>query len=259
MDRLGDRRLPWGNAAHRASVGLTALMLACVAGCASDDKLTAPTTIQSPWPEERTWAVVPFLNESGVSAVDTLTISDHFVAELDGVDGIACIPLNRSLAAMRALGLRAVTNDQDARAVMRTLQVDGLMVGSITAYEPYRPLQLGVATQIYTSDTPAESVSNADALLLPAHESGSGAQAVATSGPSAEYSRVYDAQNHDVLMRLQSYASGRFAPKSGFREGIYLASIDAFSSFVAFDTIQELMKEESARVAPAQASAASAQ
>ncbi len=215
-------------------------------GCASDEKLVTPTEHHSPWDAERTWAVVPLANESGVTKIDTLSISDNFVAEAEAIEGIHCIPLNRSIAAMRSLGLQQVRTDAEARALLRVLQVDGLVVGSITAYNPYMPLSLGIAAQLYTVDSPAPAATDVRELTMAVTE-----RSVADrgrAGPSAQASRVYDASNHDVLLRIASYAAGRHNPKSGLREAVYTSSMSSYSRFVAFDVMGELLATESARM-----------
>ena len=233
----------------RISQGLVIAAIAALSGCASDGKLTPPVPLQSPWSTDQTWAVLPFTNESGVSVVDTMAIADHFVAEIDSVDGLSCVPLNRSLAAMRTAGIRAITSDADARAMLRLLNVDGVLVGTVTAYDPYRPFRFGVAVQIYTEKIGAPEGTSADAITLATSESHVAVEAKATQ-PSTQVSRVYDANNHDTLTRLAAYSAGRYAPKSGMRAEVYLASMDRYSRFVAYDVVQSLLNEEAARFAP---------
>lgn len=239
-----------GRVGGLAAVGILALAasaLAGLSGCASEDKLVTPTEHRSPWGAERTWALVPLANESGVSTIDTLTLSDQFVAEVEAVEGIRCIPLNRSIAGMRALGLNAIRTDAEARGLMRVLQVDGLVVGSITAYDPYQPLTLGMAAQLYTSDQPEPAATNVAELTMAVTERGPADRSKA--GPSSQASRIYAANNHEVLQRLARYAAGRNNPKSGLREQIYTSSMNAYSRFVAFETVGELLNAESARQA----------
>lgn len=222
-----------------------ALLIGFLGGCASDEKLGTPIEHRSPWAADRVWAVVPLANESGVSVVDTLGISDDFVAEVDAIDGISCVPLNRSIAAMRSLGLQSVRTDAEARALLRVLQVDGLVVGSITAYDPYTPLTLGVAAQLYTVDAPAPNATEMGELTMAVRETDSANRQ--RLGPSSQSSRVYDASNHDVLRRLAGYAAGRHNPKSGLREAVYTSSMDAYSRFVAYDVMGELLSTEFAK------------
>jgi hypothetical protein len=210
-----------------------------LSGCASQEKLAPPVEHRSPLSGERTWAVVPFANESGVSAVDTLGISDDFVAEVEAVEGLRCIPLNRSITGLRSLGLAQIRSDAEARALLRVLQVDGLVVGSITAYDPYKPMTLGIAAQVYTVDSAAPTATDVGELTLAVTERGTADRA--RLAPAAQASRVYDARNHDVLERVGRYAAGRHDPKSGMRESVYVHSMDAYSRFVAFEVVGSLV------------------
>ncbi len=217
----------------------TPLVAVLIGGCASQEKLAPPVEHRSPWAGERTWAVVPLANESGVSAVDTLGISDDFVAEVEAVEGLRCIPLNRSITGLRSLGLAQIRSDAEARALLRVLQVDGLVVGSITAYDPYKPMTLGIAAQVYTVDTPAPTATDVGELTMAVRERGNADRS--RTGPAAQASRVYDARNHDVLERIGRYAAGRHDPKSGLRESLYVNSMDAYGRFVAFEVVGSLV------------------
>jgi hypothetical protein len=237
-----------------------AVLALSAVGCNREYQLHEPVVLQSPFPGEQTWAVAPFANESGVSSVDVLGISDHFVTELNEVSGIRAIPLNRTLTAMRALEMKSVQSDEDARALLDLLQVDGLIVGSVTTYEPYRPLQLGIAAQSYTVTTRAPRASNAEELFLSTGDRGpNGALLARSSGvlsPTSQVSSVIDMRNHDTLRRLDQYAKARAAPKSGFRDQIYGASIDALGRFAAYATIEDLLARERTRLADQAAAAA---
>jgi hypothetical protein len=225
-------------------LALTAL--AGGAGCASEERLTTPVEHQSPWGAERTWAVVPLANESGVSSVDALAMSDDLVAEVEAVEGLRAIPLNRTIAAMRAMGLPSVRTDAEARALLRVLQVDGLLVGSVTAYDPYQPLTLGVAAQLYTTDRPQVTATDVGELTMAVTDGGGAGSAGQRLGPSSQASRIYSASNHDVLQRVATYAAGRHNPKSGLRQQVYTASMSAYSRFVAFEVVGEILSGESA-------------
>jgi hypothetical protein len=223
---------------------ILAIAMIAVVGCDTQPKLVPPSTLSSPWPTSQTWAVVPFANESGVSIVDTFAIADSFQAEIDGVEGISCLPVNRTVAGMRAANLRSLQSEADVQLLMETLGVDGLVVGTVTAYDPYRPLQLGIAAQVYTGTRPPEPTSpNLESMTM-ATTDAPPATETAESGPSSQYSRVYDASNHDVLALLASYASGRVDPKSGAGAAVYTLTMSSYQRFVAYDVTRQLLMNE---------------
>lgn len=263
MPVRGTDRIRSSLIAPRLVPTLATLSLLCGAGCSREYQLQTPVVLQSPFPAEQTWAVAPFANESGLSSVDVLGISDHFVTELNDVAGLRAIPLNRTLTAMRALEMKAVESDEDARALLDILQVDGLIVGSVTAYEPYRPLQLGIAAQAYTVSTRTPSATSVEEMFLSTGDRGSNGGLSSRNGrllaPTSQVSQVIDTRNHDTLRRLDQYAKARAAPQSGFRDQVYVASIDALGRFAAYATIEDLLSRERTRLASEAADGAVAQ
>lgn len=240
-----DRRQARWDEMKRIAMGMAALGLLVVAGplgCSSDDKLVTPVEHKSPWSSERTWALVPLANESGVSTLDTLTLSDDFVAEIEAAEGIRCLPLNRSIAALRSMGLNEIRTDAEARSLMRLLQVDGLVVASITAFDPYQPLTLGVAAQLYTTEQAGPTATDVSELTMAVTERDGRDRS--KLGPSSQASRIYSANNHDVLQRVEAYAAGRYNPKSGLRKQVYTSSMSSYSRFVAFEVVGELLSSE---------------
>jgi len=53
--------------------------------------------------------------------------------------------LNRTIAAMRALRMSDLKSPAEVRQLASELGVDGVIVGSITAWDPYDPPKLGIA------------------------------------------------------------------------------------------------------------------
>ena len=71
------------------------------------DPLSPPGVIVSPYDSTQgdvLWAVIPPLNESGTSIAQSDAIGDAIVAAAQGVRGVRCLPINRSIDAMRSLG-----------------------------------------------------------------------------------------------------------------------------------------------------------
>ena len=229
----------------------TALALS-VTGCAPQ-RLSNPTILQSPYPEERVWAVVPFGNESGVSIVDGAAVADRFVEEVEGVDGLRCLPVNRTLAAMKSLGMTGVFDRQQAFTLMRTLQADGLVLGSVTTYDPYKPLRLGIAIELI-SGSPNDSRRPIDLreLTMPTSES-IGSDATGTQVGMAQASRLFDARAHDTIAELDIYATGRTEQDGSFGKRAYETRMDLYARFASYVLIRDLLHQEGYRVNPVMA------
>jgi hypothetical protein len=227
---------------------LATAALAPLAGC-QNNKLTQPTVLKAPYLNERVWAVVPFANESGVSEVDGTMIADRFVTEIEQVDGLRCLPLNRTLAAMKSLGMTGVRDLQQASTLMRTLQVDGLVLGSVTEWDPYKPLRFGAAIEVISAGEGADrKPMDLKELTMPTAESKAGGGAAKIQAELSQGSRVFDAKNHETLTELERYARGRFDPNSALGAQAYETRIDLFTRFGAYVLTRDLLEQEAARL-----------
>jgi hypothetical protein len=218
------------------------------AGCESREKLRQPRLLTAPYERPQVWAVAPFANESGVSIVRSDRIADLFAHQAEDVNGIAMIPVNRVIYAMQQLQMRAVATPAEAATLMNVLGVDGLIVGTITAYDPYPPLKLGVAVQLYRRDTPTRAM-DVDPLQI-----SRASTEVAGSRPApvavAQVSGIFDASNHQTLAWLDEYATGRAEPDSAYGKRIYQVSMEMYTQFVAYRLLHDLLAVEQARLQP---------
>ena len=228
------------------------------AGCATTSRgLRLPTVLVSPYGArdgDVIWAVAPPRNESGVSAVDPLEVADAIAATIQEVRGISAVPVNRTLAAMRALGMERVESAADARRVALAMGVDGVIVGTISAWDPYEPPSLGMSLALYgrpggsgrLEDQSAEVdpralTSAARERRLPSAHSG--------ATPLSTVSEHLDASNHAVLAQLRAYAEGRNDPTSALGWRSYLASMTLFTKFASHRLAAELLDKERLRLA----------
>ncbi len=243
--------------------GVCLVLVAALVGCASNkDPLSPPRPLVSPYDTvngEALWAVAPLMNETGVSFVDTGAVADALVAAVGEVRGIACLPLNRTLLAMRGRQVKSVSTPGEARALANTLGVDGLIVGTVTAYDPYDPPKLGLSLVLWTRER--SGLAAVDPVQLQSAFSDQDRRARrnwSVDRPSATVSEHLDASNHEVLMALRQYQTGRSDPGSalGWRSG--LVSMDLYTRFAAHWAVSRLLEQERIRVGqPAQAAAAS--
>ncbi len=210
--------------------------------------LAMPTVLKAPYETERVWAVVPFANESGVSLVDPMVVADRFVGEIEAVDGLRCLPLNRTLAAMRSLGLTSVRDIQQAYTLMRTLQADGLLLGTITDWDPYKPLRFGAAVEVVSAGGGTQNRPlDLSELTMPTAES-TGSGGGGSRAEISQASRIFDARNHETLADLERYSAGRSNPESGMGVRAYEVRIDLFSRFGAYMLTRDLLEQEAARL-----------
>lgn len=234
-----------GRAVPRNIVVLTVLALSTAAGCQSTkDVLIAPKQVVAPYDAilgGPLWAVVPLRNESGTTAASSEAMSDKLVAAVEEVQGLRALPLNRTLGAMRALNMREVHSPAEARRLAQALGVDGVIVGAITAYDPYTPT-IGITLALYASgDRPASGL-DPRALAAAATDTPGGPRW--TDRPAAVVSEHLDSKNNQVLMDVKSFAEGRLNGPSAVGWRRYLLSADLYSEFVAYRAVDALMRQE---------------
>lgn len=230
---------------------LSVLLLAVLSGCAIGPKLEEPKTLASPYATEEVWAVAPFMNESGTTVVDSFRAADLLVQELEQVDGLHAVPVNRVIRAMRELELSGIATPAEARMVARVLDVDAILIGTITAYDPYPPPTIGAAIALYRvpRDPSLAFVDTRELSASPVGEVQPGA--LDTPGPDAQAAGMFDASNHRTLRELHDYALGRALPDSAYGRDIYLVSSELYTRFVSYRLLQDLLARERQRLAAA--------
>ena len=241
------------------ATSLAAVILAAVlvAGCQPrEPALVAPNPLVAPYPSSGNaplplWAVAPFNNESGTSTVDQLAVSDAVVAKASEVRGLATIPLNRTLAAMRSMRMDAVRSPSDARRLAQAVGADAIIIGSITAYDPYNPPKVGLTLGLFFS--PQSRLVNPqqpfDPVTLSTAPNDRQTFPITSSEPESIIADYLDAANHAVQIDLQSYAEGRYERTNPLGWRKYLVSMDLYTEFAAFQAVRHLLEAERARLA----------
>lgn len=222
-------------------------MLFIVPSC-QKPRLQKPLTLQSPYEQRELWAVAPFANESGVSIVDRFAVADTFTRQAQQINGVETVPLNRVLAAMRQLGLESIETELDAAVLMNVLNADAMIVGTVTAWDPYRPPVLGAAIEMYRNENSRRT--SIDPIGISRSTSGEPAVGEMSAGPIAQAAGVFDAKNHQTLRWLDEFAHARTHPDSAFGNNIYLVNMDLYTQFVSFRLLHELLDRERFRLMP---------
>jgi len=239
-------------AAAALAVGL------CPAGCAgTKERLVAPRTLMAPYDTaagDVLWAVAPLRNETGTTLADAYEVSDKVVAAASQVQGVRVVPLNRTIAAMRALRMSDLKSPAEVRQLASELGVDGVIVGSITAWDPYDPPKIGISVALFARegrlrtgddwlDPVALEMAYTDCGLAPAPAS------AVSQAPASVVAGHLDGANHETLMEVRRYAEGRhdYDAALGWRRD--LASMDLYTDFAAYWAVRGLLDKEQLRLA----------
>lgn len=234
---------------------LTAAVIAALQACQGGNRradLVPPEILVAPYDTsngDALWAVAPLGNESGVSIVDTDVIADTLVAKLNEVRGLSCLPLNRTFAAMRSRNLRVIRTPADARMLASTLGVDALLVGNVTAYDPYDPPKLGLSLAVFSRDRQASEPF--DPMRLRTSYSDSDYRLTNSQfadKPVAVISEHLDGASHDVQLDLQRYAAGRHDGQNALGWKAHLANMSLYTEFAAHFAVARLLDQERLRV-----------
>jgi hypothetical protein len=242
------------------TLAMIALVLALFSACSltqERDPLSPPGVTVAPYDATQgdvLWAVIPPLNESGTSVADSNVVGDAIVAAVQQVRGVRCLPLNRTIDAMRSLGFtRGIETSSDAHQIAEYLGADAVLVGSITAYDPYDPPTMGLALALYARPgamAQASRVSLDTRMLTGAFSDfGSTAGLNFAGEPVSVVSEHLDGRNHEVQYAARAYAEGRSERQSAMQWRIYLASMDLYTQFAAHHTVGRLIDEEWLRLA----------
>ncbi len=238
---------------------LAALAMPCV-GCQTMFPTPGAEPLRSPYGERRVWAIAPLRNESGSRQADGVVMADHLARQLENAGNLDVLPVNRTLAAMQAAGLGHIASPEDAAQIRGLLNADAILVGTITAYDPYDPPKLGLAVELYADASRSKHDPPLDVRELSRAPTGDATlanQPRSATAASSVVSAVFDAADPHVRERLQRYANRRgpvSEPESWRR---YRVSMDLYSEFVSYVVSWRLLREESQRIAGGTAQPAS--
>ncbi|MBB6430767.1 hypothetical protein [Algisphaera agarilytica] len=232
---------------------LSAVLLSAslsLSGCKKPQRME---TIKAPYPTRQVFAVAPFRNESGSAYADGARMADKVTQRLALVRGIDTLPVNRVYSAMDALGINRIADKGDAIRLRQTLGVDGLVVGTITAYEPYNPPKLGLNLELYLDARLAWQGSELDTRELSAAATDN--TAVLPGGEASRRQPVtalggfYDAADPNVIDLLEAYLAER-RPDDSLDMALrrHTLSIDLYSEFVSTQVTSQLLQAERLRL-----------
>lgn len=259
-----------GGAREAAAQAITVVMAMVVAavfglgGCAAKrEKLVAPISLTSPYEPamgEVLWGVVPLRNETGTTLADPYRITDKVVGAAAQIQGVRTLPLNRTLEAMRALGMDEPRTPGEIDRLAQVMGVDGLIIGSITAYDPYDPPVLGLSLALHArpgslngAGRRADELLDVESLRHQPTDGGGPARSNFRGTPASVVSVHLDGKSHQVLMDAQTYAEGRHDASGALGWKRYLASMDLYTEFAAWHAVRRLLDQEWMRLARAQA------
>ncbi len=211
-------------------------------GCGGDDKpqYGFETPLSLPGRTRQTWAVAPIVNLSGQNAVDPILQADLFYQQLQQVGGLNIIPVNRVVEVYASLRIDQVRSEQQAALICELLGCDGLLVATVTAYDPYDPPKLGASLALFARGS-FQRPANVDPRELARRAAPSADENLPMRSSFAQVVGMFDAANGSIRARLAQYAQGRNDPSGAYQDRIYLVEMDRYCGFVYHSLIRDLL------------------
>jgi len=225
-------------------------------GCGTERaRLSNPRVLTAPYDSEKgelLWGVAPLRNESGTTVVNAMSVTDALTHAIEQVRGIRTVPVNRTIETMRSLDMHGIATPADAKRLAQAMGVDALVVGSITAWDPYDPPVIGLSLALHAD--PGVLVGrrgelDAQRLTRLSTEYDPAARSRYLARPVTVASDVLDARDHGVLLELREFADGRADPESALGWRVYTASMELYTQFASYHAVRTLLDQEWVRLA----------
>ena len=228
---------------------LLLLAVALLAGCRQEPEYGVERRLHLPAETQQVWAVAPAVNLSGQRGVDPLLQADSLFRELQSVRGIKAVPVNRTAEMYAVLGIDQIESPEQAQVICELLGVDGVIVPTVTIYDPYNPPKMGAAIQLFARDGSSLSpqtlldMEEVRRLVRAARDTTAGlADPAPVSARFLQEAGLFDAAHGSTRDALGRYAQGRNDPIGPAAGGqVYLLSMDRFSGFVWHQLLGDLM------------------
>lgn len=120
-------------------------LLPVLTGC-----LITDTAVTNPVPEISTIAVAPFINTSMERGVDGRRFANVYFTELQKIPGFEVVPVGVVETAMAEKSIE-MRGPADAVRLAEILNVDAVVVGTVTEYDSYAPPRIGLKVSWYSS------------------------------------------------------------------------------------------------------------
>ena len=222
---------------------LAGAVLAALTGCSQHPpRYGTEEPMYLPLKRREVWAVAPALNLSGQREVDPLLQADLAFQQLQQVQGVTVVPVNRVAEVYAGLRIEQVQSAEQAALVCDLLGCDALVVPTVTAYDPYDPPKLGASLQVFGKPAAIQRPKNVSPRELT--RQASPGQYDSLPPPQADFLQVvgmFDAANGSVRQAMKDYAAGRNDPAGPLAADEYRLSMDRYGGFVYHELIATLM------------------
>jgi hypothetical protein len=225
------------------------LALACVTGCQQKAKLYGVEAQQAlDSVKGEVWAVAPAVNLSGQREVDPLLQADIAYQQLQHVRGLTVVPVNRVAEVYASLRIEKVQSAEQAAIVCDLLGCDGLVVPSVTAYDPYNPPKFGGSLQLFRKPNKFTRPEQVDPRALSRAATPMENESLPPRPDFVQAVGMYDAANGSVREAVLRYADGRNDPIGPMGSKEYFVSMERYCGFAYHELIEQLLRQQSPKI-----------
>lgn len=111
-------------------------------------------SVYNPFPQLQRVAVLPFFNQSGDPTVDGEQVAEAYYAALQSVPGFEVLPIGvtKTQFSVYAMRFGEPRMGRDFQRLAQFLDVDAVVIGSVTDFDSYYPPRAGLATRWYAAN-----------------------------------------------------------------------------------------------------------
>jgi hypothetical protein len=213
------------------------------AGCIDHDPPYGREQVKSLSTQRRqVWAIAPVINLSGERGVDPLLQADLVFQQLQQVRGVTVVPVNRVAEVYVGLHIDRISTPEQAALVCDLLGCDGLLVPTVTIYDPYNPPKFGGSVQLFIKPGSFARTANVDPRELARRATPQQGDPIpGTGGDVVQVVGMFDAANGTVRERLAVYASGRNDPVGPMGQKEYYVKMERYCGFAYSELIEQLI------------------
>jgi hypothetical protein len=179
------------------------------------------------------WAIAPAFDLSGQKGVDPLLQADLVYQQLQEMQGLTIIPVNRTAQALWQMHIDRISSPSEVVAVCHELHCDGLVIPTVTAYDPYDPPKFGGALQLFL-------VNLVGPTTMPSTQPST--RPVVTGPRMMQAVGMFDAANGSVRQQLAQFAAGREDPNAPLAGQQHFVVMDNFNAFAWHELAKELLR-----------------
>jgi hypothetical protein len=199
------------------------------------------TTLSLPGERRQVWAIAPAINISGQSQIDPLLQSDLVYQELQKVRGLTVVPVDRVVEVYISLKIDKIQNERQAYDICQVLGCDGLIVPTITAYDPYDPPKFGASLQLFVKPGTFKQMPLIDPRALERAATTTALPKMPETHNMAQVVEIYDAADGTVRDEVNAYAKGRTDPNGPLGPSEITLVMDRFCAFGYHELLDELL------------------